>query len=80
MKALRIFSFVAFLALGSAIAPQTASAFTYYVTLSDGTQYKFEASNVEEAINFFNHQKWTTNGMEAILSKRSNSGEIARQK
>lgn len=33
MKALRIFSFVAFLALGSAIAPQTASAFTYYVTL-----------------------------------------------
>ena len=69
MKALRIFAFVAFLALGSVVAPQTASAYTYYVTLSDGTQKSFEAENAAAAVHYFRE-----NFTEGVLTKRPNGG------
>lgn len=69
MKVLRIFVFAAFFAVGSAIAPQTASAFTYYVTLSDGSQKHFEAENSAAAVHYF-REHYT----EGVLTKRPNGG------
>lgn len=68
MKALRILTFAAFLALGSAIAPQTASAYKYYITKPDGTQEMFRAKNPDAAIKYFKNE-YKGKG---VLTKRSN--------
>ena len=72
MKALRIFAFVAFLALGSVVAPQTASAYKYYITKPDGTQEMFRAKNSDAAIYHFRN---TYKGR-GVLTKRSNGGGV----
>ena len=41
MKKVRLFSLAAIVALSSFIAPQTASAYKYHVTLPDGTHEVF---------------------------------------
>ena len=50
MKKVRFLSLAAILALGSFVAPQTVSAYTYHVTLPDGTQKSFEAKNSAAAV------------------------------
>lgn len=72
MKALRIFAFAAFLALGSAIAPQTASAYKYYITKPDGSQEMFEAENSAAAVNYFRNEYQG----EGVLTKRPNGGGL----
>lgn len=69
MKALRIFAFAVFLALGSAIAPQTASAYKYYITKPDGSQEMFEAENSAAAVHYFREHY-----QEGVLTKRPNGG------
>ena len=44
MKKVRLFSLAAIVALSSFIAPQTASAYKYHVTLPDGTHEVFGVS------------------------------------
>ncbi len=72
MKTLRIFAFVVLGALGSAIAPQTASAYKYYITKPDGTQKMFRAKSPDAAIKYFKNEY---NG-KGVLTKRSNGGGI----
>lgn len=43
MKKVRLFSLAAIVALSSFIAPQTASAYKYHVTLPDGSHEVFDA-------------------------------------
>ena len=45
MKNVRLFSLAAIVALSSFIAPQTASAYKYHVTLPDGSHEVFDAKN-----------------------------------
>lgn len=40
-------------ALSGFIAPQTASAYKYYVTLPDGTHEVLDAENSAEAVHYF---------------------------
>lgn len=49
MKKVRFLSLAAILALGSFVAPQTASAYKYYVTQADGSRTMFRANSPEEA-------------------------------
>lgn len=72
MKALRIFAFAAFLAVGSAIAPQTASAYKYWVTFNDGSKYMFHADSKEAAVAKF--LELDLQGEHATLSSRPNGG------
>ncbi len=72
MKALRIFAFAAFLAVGSAIAPQTASAYKYYITKPDGTQIMIKAKNSAAAVNYFRNEYQG----EGVLTKRPNGGGL----
>lgn len=43
----------AIVALSSFIAPQTASAYKYHVTLPDGTHEVLDAENSAEAVHYF---------------------------
>lgn len=45
MKKVRLFSLAAIVALSSFIAPQTASAYKYHVTLPDGSHEVFDAES-----------------------------------
>lgn len=47
MKKVRLFSLAAIVALSSFIAPQTASAYKYHVTLPDGSHEVFDAKIVQ---------------------------------
>ena len=53
MKKVRLFSLAAIVALSSFIAPQTASAYKYHVTLPDGSHEVFDAKNSAEAVHYF---------------------------
>ena len=69
MNKVRLFSIAAVIALGSFIAPQTASAYKYHVTLPNGTHATFDAKNSAEAVDYFReHYK------EGVLMKRPNGG------
>ena len=69
MKKVRFLSLAAILALGSFVAPQTASAYTYHVSLPDGSHETFEAENSAEAVHYFReHYK------DGVLMKRHNGG------
>lgn len=72
MKALRFLAFAAFLAMGSAVAPQTASAYKYWVTFNDGSKYMFVAANKQEAMDKF--LELDLQGQHATLSSRPNGG------
>ena len=69
MKKVRFLSLAAILALGSFVAPQSASAYTYHVTLLDGTQKSFEAKNSAAAVHHFR-----ANFTKGVLTKRPNGG------
>lgn len=70
MKALRIFAFAAFLALGSAVAPQAASAYKYYIIKPDKTKVMFHAANRMAAIQYFRNV-YKGHG---VLTNRPNGG------
>ena len=69
MKKVRFLSLAAILAIGSFVAPQTAAAYTYHVTLPDGTQKSFEAKNSAAAVRYFR-----ANFTKGVLTKRPNGG------
>ena len=69
MKKVRFLSLAAILALGSFVAPQTVSAYTYHVTLPYGTQKSFEAKNSAAAVHHFR-----ANFTKGVLTKRPNGG------
>lgn len=69
MKKERLFSLAAIVALSSFIAPQSASAYKYHVTLPDGTHEAFDAENSAEAVHYFREHY-----DKGVLMKRPNSG------
>ena len=72
MKKVRFLSLAAILALGSFVAPQTASAYKYYGTQADGSRTMFRANSPEEAaIKFADMNK---RGIHGVLTKRPNGG------
>lgn len=79
MKALRVFAFAAFLALGAVIAPQTASAYKYYIHVGDGNVITMRADNSQDAIDEFNDliNQGFLDPNTAWLTKRPNGGCIA---
>ncbi|HIW43499.1 MAG TPA: hypothetical protein H9986_00560 [Candidatus Prevotella stercoripullorum] len=60
------------MAVGSAIAPQTASAYKYWVTFNDGSKYMFHADSKEAAVAKF--LELDLQGEHATLSSRPNGG------
>ena len=79
MKTLRLFAFAAFLALGSVVVPQTASAYKYYIHVGDGNLITVNANNSSDAIFLFNDliNKGYLDPNTAWLTKRPNGGCIA---
>lgn len=59
----------AIVALSSFIAPQTASAYKYHVTLPDGTHEVSDAENSAEAVHYFREHY-----DKGVLMKRPNGG------
>ena len=70
MKKVRLFSLAAIVALSSFIAPQTASAYKYHVTLPDGSHEVFDAKNSAEAVHYFREHY-----NEGVLMKRPNGAQ-----
>ncbi len=74
MKKIKIFVMTAILTCGFLCVPQEASAYKYYVTLSDGTQIMFHASSKLQAISIFR-----ANFDEGVLTSRPGGGYLDHQ-
>ena len=78
-EGIKNFCFCGLFALGSAVAPQTASAYKYYVHVGDGTVITVRADNSNDAIFLFNDliNQGYLDPNTAWLTKRPNGGCIA---
>ena len=72
MKKVKFLSLAAILALGSFVAPQTASAYKYYVTLDNGKRIMMKCDNRKDAINEF--RSMNLQGHHAVLTSRPDAG------
>ena len=72
MKKVRFLSLAAILAIGSFVAPQTASAYKYYVTLDNGKRIMMRCDDRDDALEEF--RKMDLQGHHAVLTSRPNAG------
>ena len=78
MKKIRFFVIAALMAVGT-LAPQTVSAYKYYIHTGNGNVIPVKADNSNTAIDLFNLliEKGVLDAETAYLTKRPNGGCIA---